>query len=79
MENSKPNRNTNKKMQERRLKVFAKSFPRGVRYSMLAYLVWFPEIRIQGKWVQECGFNIDDNVTVTVKKNMIVIKKVDSL
>ncbi|AZA50101.1 type I addiction module toxin, SymE family [Chryseobacterium carnipullorum] len=39
--------------------------------------VFFPEIRIAGKWVQECGFEAGDKVLVTVCRNQIILKKME--
>ena len=73
MENSKPNSNKNKKGKERYLTVFSKGFARAYRR-----IAFFPEIRIQGKWLQDCGFYEGDSVKVSVGRGKIVIRKVKS-
>lgn len=37
--------------------------------------VFFPEIRIAGRWVQECGFEPGDRVVVTVSRHQIILEK----
>lgn len=71
MENSKPNSNKNIKVKERRLTVFSKGFARAYRR-----VAFFPEIRIQGKWLKDCGFCEGDSVNVSVSRGKIVIRKV---
>ncbi|MBL1220972.1 SymE family type I addiction module toxin [Chryseobacterium sp. L7] len=55
----------------RNLTVFHKAFGRAYHRT-----VFFPEIRIAGKWVQECGFEAGDRVAVTVYRNQIVLRKI---
>lgn len=54
----------------RNLTVSHKSFERAYRR-----LVFFPEIRLAGKWLLECGFEPGDHVVVTVCRNRIVLEK----
>ncbi|WP_180277247.1 SymE family type I addiction module toxin [Chryseobacterium sp. 52] len=61
-----------KLFRNRNLTVSHKSFVRSFRRH-----VFFPEIRIAGKWVQECGFEAGDRVAVTVCKNQIVLSKIE--
>ncbi|MGG5207691.1 SymE family type I addiction module toxin [Chryseobacterium sp. MIQD13] len=63
--------NKYKLFRSRNLKVFRKSFARAYYRE-----VFFPEIRIAGKWVQDCGFEAGDRVAVTVSRNRIILRKV---
>ncbi|MDR2238113.1 MAG: type I toxin-antitoxin system SymE family toxin [Chryseobacterium sp.] len=54
----------------RNLTVSHKSFERAYRR-----LVFFPEIRLAGKWLLESGFEPGDRVVVTVCRNRIVLEK----
>ncbi len=54
----------------RNLTVSHKSFGRVHRR-----LVFFPEIRLTGKWLLECGFEPGDKVLVTVRRNQITLEK----
>ncbi|MDR3022761.1 MULTISPECIES: SymE family type I addiction module toxin [unclassified Chryseobacterium] len=54
----------------RNLTVFHKGFERAYRR-----IVFFPEIRMAGKWLQDCGFEPGDKVLVTVSKNQIILEK----
>ncbi|WP_374173280.1 SymE family type I addiction module toxin [Flavobacterium tructae] len=33
-----------------------------------------PQIRLSGNWLQNAGFTIDRNLTITVMKNMLIIR-----
>ena len=55
---------------KRKLKVQSKHFPRVLAYSKLAF---FPEIRLAGKWLQDCGFASDQIVTIHHERNKIII------
>ena len=53
---------------KRQLKVYEKHVSRSYyRY------VFFPEIRLCGKWLQEMGFICGQSITVQHKKNKIII------
>nr|WP_306552699.1 SymE family type I addiction module toxin [Chryseobacterium sp. WG23] len=54
----------------RNLTVSHKSFERAYRR-----VVFFPEIRLAGKWLLECGFEPGDKVLVTVRRNQIILEK----
>lgn len=54
----------------RNLTVSHKAFERAYRR-----LVFFPEIRLVGKWLLECGFEPGDKVLVTVRRNQIILEK----
>ena len=34
-----------------------------------------PTITLSGLWLQQCGFNIDDNIVVNVQENKLIISK----
>ncbi|HCA09635.1 SymE family type I addiction module toxin [Chryseobacterium sp.] len=62
--------NKYKLFRNRNLTVSHRCFERSYRRH-----VFFPEIRIAGKWVQECGFETGDRVAVTVCRNQIILNK----
>lgn len=70
MEKPENNNSKNKHTRERNLTVSHKSFERAYHRH-----VFFPEIRIAGKWVLDCGFEPGDRVVVKVRKNHIILKK----
>ena len=55
---------------KRQLKVYYKHFDRAHAPS-----VTFPEIRLCGKWVRDTGFDCGQDITVSHKKDKIVITK----
>lgn len=57
--------------QSRNLTVSRKYFLRSYHRHTL-----FPEIKIAGKWVQECGFEVGDKVAVIVSENQIILRKI---
>jgi len=56
-------------MDTRRLKVVKKYEPR------IGYYKPFPWINISGKWVEKAGFDIGDNIQVSVGKSFLMIWK----
>ncbi|UKB86312.1 type I toxin-antitoxin system SymE family toxin [Chryseobacterium sp. MEBOG06] len=54
----------------RNLTVSLKSFSRAY-----GKIVYFPEIRIAGKWVEQCGFQAGDKILVTVSRNQIILER----
>ena len=55
-------------MAEKRLKIHP-------RYRQLAYGEAFvPELRLSGKWLEQSGFKIGEQVQVTIKDQELVIK-----
>lgn len=48
-------------------------------YSLFQQRAWkaiiIPQIRLQGKYLQEAGFHAGTQIDVTIKKGEIVIKK----
>jgi toxic protein SymE len=57
-------------LRNRNLTVFLKSFSRAY-----GKIVYFPEIRIAGKWVEQCGFQAGDKILVTVSRNQIILER----
>ncbi|WP_395973686.1 SymE family type I addiction module toxin [Chryseobacterium cucumeris] len=57
-------------LHNRNLTVFLKSFSRAY-----GRIVYFPEIRVTGKWVQQCGFQAGDKILVTVRRNQIILER----
>ncbi|MBT2619349.1 MULTISPECIES: SymE family type I addiction module toxin [Chryseobacterium] len=70
MKKPEANNSKNKQVRDRNLTVSHKSFERSYHRQ-----VFFPEIRIAGKWVLECGFEPGDRVVVKVQRNQIILKK----
>ena len=58
--------------EKRILKVYKRKL-RG--YGRDAYYKSVPEIRLQGEWIEEIGFEISDNIQVECKEGQIVITK----
>lgn len=56
----------------RRLKVYDKILRRGGN-CMYGYSVTFPEIRLTGKWLQDCGFQPGQRIEVSTKANELTI------
>lgn len=50
------------------LKTYKKYFKR------FGYYAVFPEIRLCGKWLQNIGFNYNENVTIISQKDRILIR-----
>lgn len=57
----------NNKQKIRKLKVYSGS--QGKNYKQV------PRIILQGEWLQNIGFNISDNVTVTMEEGKIIVEK----
>lgn len=38
----------------------------------------YPRIRLQGRWLEEQGFSVDDQVKVTARNGQIAIEKVSA-
>ncbi|WP_168732731.1 SymE family type I addiction module toxin [Flavobacterium supellecticarium] len=70
MKNSTPSRNRNKqkKFPVRLVSVYGKAFPRAYgRY------VYYPEIRLAGKWLQEAGFKTTMKVKISCEYRKLII------
>ena len=64
--------NENYSSGKRKLKVYPKAFPRASRD-----IVFFPEIRLCGKWLQDTGFDFGQAVIIQHEKDKIVIIPAD--
>ncbi len=60
--------NENYSSGKRKLKVYPKAFPRANHN-----IVFFPEIRLSGKWLQDNGFDFGQEVMIQHEKDKIVI------
>jgi len=54
------------------MKVYDKTVHRGVGF-MNGYSLKFPEIRLMGKWLQDCGFQPGQEINVATAANKLVI------
>ncbi|MFN4313460.1 MAG: SymE family type I addiction module toxin [Chitinophagaceae bacterium] len=59
----------------RRLKVYKRLFDRGGGFLPLQYTVNFPEIRLIGKWLKDCGFEPGQRIEVTTEQGKLTIKR----
>lgn len=59
--------------QVRTLKVYDKVFSRGGRFMADHYSINFPEIRLIGKWLLDCGFEPGQHIEVTTERNKLTI------
>ncbi|MEH7889527.1 SymE family type I addiction module toxin [Elizabethkingia meningoseptica] len=55
---------------ERRLRVSRRAYGR-----IDDFVFFFPEIRLTGRWVEECGFRTGDRIVVSVQPNLMIIEK----
>lgn len=55
------------------LKVYKKYFKR------FGYYIGLPEIRLSGKWLQDLGFIVGQNVTVTHEPNRVLIRNSEKI
>jgi len=56
----------------RTLKVYDKIFIRA-RFLGCRYPVVFPEIRLIGKWLEDCGFEPGQHIDVITERNRLII------
>lgn len=61
-----------KEAKTRRMKVYDKIMRRGGD-GLYSYHVLFPEIRLTGKWLQDCGFKSGQEIEVSTEANKLVI------
>lgn len=54
------------------MKVYDKTIQRGIGF-INRYAVMFPEIRLMGKWLQECGFEPGQEIDVATETHKLVI------
>lgn len=59
--------------EQRQLKIYERYIPRSCSRN-----VFFPEIRLCGKWLQDLGFNTGQSVTVSYEEGKIIITKIKS-
>ena len=64
----------NNKPRVRTLKVYDKIFLRGRGSFSSDRAVLYPEIRLIGKWLQDCGFQPGQHIEVTMERNKLTIK-----
>lgn len=57
----------------RRMKVYDKTMQRGTHFQYGRYYVTFPEIRLTGKWMQECGFRPGQQIEITTEVHKLTI------
>lgn len=57
-------------MKSRKLKVQPKHYNRSHNK-----IVTYPEIRLNGKWLQDCGFVCNEPVVVYCEEGKLIIKK----
>ena len=65
--------NPNNTRQVRTLKVYDKILTRGGRGIYNKYNKLFPEIRLIGNWLHECGFRPGMHIEVTTEQNRLTI------
>ena len=59
---------------ERKLKVYYSTQSRTTSYHKTEYKD-VPMIMLKGDWLKECGFDIADQITITVNDNQLIISK----
>lgn len=57
----------------RQMKVYNKIMLRRENFQYGSYSVTFPEIRLMGKWLQDCGFNPGQQIEVYTEANKLTI------
>lgn len=57
----------------RRMKVYDKTLQRRQNYQYERYNVTFPEIRLMGRWLQECGFSPGQEIEVSTETRKLTI------
>ncbi|MFD2966487.1 SymE family type I addiction module toxin [Sphingobacterium bambusae] len=62
-----------KRLTKRYIKVYKRAVERGGNSYIYRYYVWCPEIRLQGKWLQECGFQAGQRIQVSMEANKLII------
>jgi len=55
----------------RKLKIYQKHQPREWKY------ITVPEIRLEGKWLEQLGFEIGKEIEIKQQKNKLTIKLID--
>lgn len=65
----------NKGVKIRRIKVYEKILVRRQAYLSEKYNVYFPEIRLMGKWLLDCGFRPGQQIEVHTEEDKLTITK----
>ncbi len=55
------------------MKVYDKIIRRNEQFQYGSYNVHFPEIRLMGKWLQDCGFIPGQEIEVATEANKLTI------
>ncbi|MBC9813369.1 type I addiction module toxin, SymE family [Crocinitomicaceae bacterium CZZ-1] len=55
------------------MKVYDKTLQRRQNYQYERYNVTFPEIRLMGRWLQECGFSPGQEIEVSTEASKLTI------
>ncbi|KAA5532403.1 type I toxin-antitoxin system SymE family toxin [Taibaiella lutea] len=64
----------NNKLRVRTLKVYDKIFCRSTGLRNGSNVVLYPEIRLIGKWLQDCGFRPGQHIEVITERNKLTIR-----
>ncbi len=59
------------------LKVYDKMFIRGGNTQYNRYSVLYPEIRLMGQWLADCGFRPGQSIEVVQEEGRLTIRKVE--
>lgn len=62
-----------KKTNIRRMKVYDKWVPRSEGFQYGRYHITLPEIRLMGRWLQECGFSPGQEIEVSAEARKLTI------
>ncbi len=62
-----------KSIRIRRMKVYDKTLQRRENYQFERYNVTFPEIRLMGRWLAECGFHPGQEIEVSTEARKLTI------
>lgn len=57
----------------RRMKVYDKWVSRAERFQYGRYHITLPEIRLMGRWLQECGFSPGQEIEVSTEARKLTI------
>ncbi len=61
----------------RTLKVYDKALFRGGNVKHARRYVFYPEIRLMGQWLADCGFKPGQHIEVVEEQNQLTIKAVE--
>ncbi|MBL7704420.1 MAG: SymE family type I addiction module toxin [Taibaiella sp.] len=68
-------RHKNRNVPLRTLKVYQKIILRHSRFYCRSYTVQFPEIRLMGKWLADCGFKPGQHIWITQEAGKLTITR----